>query len=47
VESLTKLPLKGKVGATFGSYSWRGKAAGVVSRMLKSYGKDVIDPDLR
>ena len=47
VESLTKLPLKGKVGAAFGSYGWSGEAAGVVSRMLKSYGMDVIDPDLR
>ncbi len=47
VESLSKLPLKGKVGAAFGSYGWSGEAANVISRMLKSYGMDVIDPDLR
>ncbi len=47
VESLAKLPLKGKVGVAFGSYGWSGEAAEVVSRMLKSYGMDVIDPDLR
>lgn len=47
VENLAKLPLKGKVGVAFGSYGWSGEAAEVVSRMLKSYGMDVIDPDLR
>lgn len=47
VESLSKLPLKGKVGAAFGSYGWSGEAAGVISRMLKNYGMDVIEPDLR
>lgn len=47
VESLGKLPLNGKVGAAFGSYGWSGEAAGVISRMLKSYGMDVIEPDLR
>ncbi|MCZ7392815.1 MAG: flavodoxin domain-containing protein [Candidatus Methanoperedens sp.] len=47
VESLGKLPLKGKVGAAFGSYGWSGEAAGVISRMLKGYGMDVIEPDLR
>lgn len=47
VESLSKTPLKGKVGAAFGSYGWSGEAAGVISRMLKGYGMDVIEPDLR
>lgn len=47
VESLSKLPLKGKVGAAFGSYGWSGEAAGVISRMLKGYGMQVIEPDLR
>ncbi len=47
VESLAKLPLKGKTGAAFGSYGWSGEAAGVISRMLKGYGMDVIEPDLR
>ncbi len=47
VEGLSKIPLKGKVGAAFGSYGWSGEAAGVISKMLKSYGMDVIEPDLR
>ncbi len=47
VQSLAKLPLKGKAGAAFGSYGWSGEAAGVISRMLKGYGMDVIEPDLR
>lgn len=47
VESLAKLHLKGKAGAAFGSYGWSGEAAGVISRMLKGYGMDVIEPDLR
>lgn len=47
VESLAKLPLKGKVGAAFGSYGWSGEAAGVISKMLKGYGMEVIEPDLR
>ncbi|MDO9098074.1 MAG: flavodoxin domain-containing protein [Candidatus Methanoperedens sp.] len=47
VESLSKLPLKGKVGAAFGSYGWSGEAAGAISKKLKGYGMDVIEPDLR
>jgi flavodoxin short chain len=47
VESLSKIQLKGKIGAAFGSYGWSGEAAGVMSKMLKSYGMDVIEPDLR
>ncbi len=47
VESLSKLPLKGKVGTAFGSYGWSGEAAGVISKMLKSYGLDVLEPPLR
>ncbi len=47
VENLKKLNLKGKVGAAFGSYGWSGEAAGVISSMLRTYGMDVIEPDLR
>ncbi|MDP2845479.1 MAG: flavodoxin domain-containing protein [Candidatus Methanoperedens sp.] len=46
-ESLSTLPLKGKVGAAFGSYGWSGEAAGAISKKLKGYGMDVIEPDLR
>lgn len=47
VESLATLPLKGKVGTAFGSYGWSGEAAGVIGKMLKGYGMDVIEPPLR
>jgi flavodoxin I len=47
VESLSKLPLKGKVGVAFGSYGWSGEAASVISKMLKGYGMDMIDPELK
>ena len=47
VKQLSDKPIEGKVGAAFGSYGWSGEAAGIVSDMLKSYGMDVIEPDLR
>ncbi len=47
VESLAKLPLKGKLGTAFGSYGWSGEAAGVITKMLKSYGMNVLEPPLR
>ena len=47
VKQLSDKPVKGKVGAAFGSYGWSGEAAGIVSNMLKSYDMDVIEPDLR
>lgn len=47
VENLAEKQLSGKVGAAFGSYGWSGEAAGVINKMLKGYGMDVIEPDLR
>lgn len=47
VESLSKLPLKGRIGVAFGSYGWSGEAASVISKMLKGYGMDMIDPELK
>ncbi len=47
VESIEKLPLRGKLGTAFGSYGWSGEAALVISKMLKGYGMDVIEPSLR
>lgn len=47
VESLAKIPLKGKIGAAFGSYGWSGEAAEVIGTMLKGYGMDVLEPTLR
>jgi len=46
-ESLAKVPLKGKVGTTFGSYGWSGEGPLVVAKMLSSYGMNVIEPSLR
>jgi flavodoxin I len=47
VESLSKLPLKGKVGTAFGSYGWSGEGPIVITKMLTSYGMTVLDPPLR
>jgi len=47
VESLSALSLKGKAGASFGSYGWSGEAPGVIGNMLKGYGVDLIEPVLR
>lgn len=47
VENIARIPLQGKVGTAFGSYGWSGEAAGVISRMLKDYGMEVLEPGLR
>jgi flavorubredoxin len=47
VESLANVPLKGKVGTTFGSYGWSGEGPIVVLKMLSDYGMTVIEPPLR
>jgi flavodoxin I len=47
VESLAKLPLKGKLGTAFGSYGWSGEGPIVVTNMLKGYGMNVIEPPVR
>jgi len=47
VKRLAEKPVRGKVGVAFGSYGWSGEAADIISDMLKSYGMDVITPDLR
>lgn len=47
VESLSKLPLKGKVGTAFGSYGWSGEGPIVITKMLSGYGMSVIEPPLR
>lgn len=47
VENLAGLSLRGKVGAAFGSYGWSGEAAGVIGKMLKGYGMEVLEPPLR
>lgn len=47
VESLAKLPLKGKVGTAFGSYGWSGEGPIMITNILKKYDMNVIEPALR
>lgn len=47
VESIAKIPLKGKVGTAFGSYGWSGEGPLAVAKMLSGYGMEVIEPSLR
>ncbi len=44
---LSNVPLKGKVGATFGSYGWSGEAPGIIARALKDQGVRVIGEAVR
>jgi len=47
LSGLSNVPLKGKVGATFGSYGWSGEAPGTIARALKEQGVRVIGEALR
>jgi len=47
LSGLSKVPLKGKVGAAFGSYGWSGEAPGVIARALKDQGVRVTGEALR
>jgi len=47
LSGLSQVPLKGKVGATFGSYGWSGEAAGIMVRDLKGHGVRVIGEAVR
>ncbi|KAF5427905.1 MAG: Flavorubredoxin [Candidatus Methanomarinus sp.] len=47
VKAMGDQPLKGKVGAAFGSYGWSGEAANEISKLLEDYGMDVIKPNMR
>ena len=39
--------LKGKVGATFGSYGWSGEAPGLILEIMKNkFGMQVVEPPL-
>ena len=44
---LSKVLLKDKVGAAFGSYGWSGEAAGIIARALKDQGVRVISEGVR
>jgi len=47
LSNLSEVPLKGKVGAAFGSYGWSGEAPGIIARALKSQDMRVIGEALR
>ena len=39
--------LRGKVGATFGSYGWSGEAPGLILEIMKNkFGMEVLEPPL-
>jgi len=38
VKAMVDLPLKGKVGAAFGSYGWSKEAANDIGKLLEDYG---------
>jgi flavorubredoxin len=44
---LSKVSLKDKVGAAFGSYGWSGEAVGIIVRALKDQGTRVIGEGVR
>lgn len=44
---LSKVPLKDKVGAAFGSYGWSGEAVGIMTRALEDRGVRVIGEGVR
>jgi flavorubredoxin len=45
---LEKANLKGKIGASFGSYGWSGEAVEMLSETMKNiYGMDVVEPGIK
>jgi flavorubredoxin len=47
IESLSKVNVKGKIGAAFGSYGWSGEAPVMIAEKMRELGIKVIDPVLR
>jgi len=47
IESLSKINVKGKIGAAFGSYGWSGEAPVMIAEKMRELGIKVIDPVLR
>jgi len=45
---MEKMPLKGKVGAAFGSYGWSGEVCGIITEtMANLFEMDVIEPSMK
>jgi flavorubredoxin len=47
LSGLSNVSLKGKVGATFGSYGWSGEAPGIIARALRDQGVRVTEEVVR
>lgn len=47
IESLSKVNVKGKIGAAFGSYGWSGEAPVMIAEKMRELGMKVIDLVLR
>ena len=47
LSGLSKVPLKGRVGAAFGSYGWSGEAPGIMVRALRGQGVRVTSEGVR
>ena len=44
LKELAKVDLKGKIGASFGSYGWSGEGVTTIIARMKSFGMNVIEP---
>jgi flavodoxin I len=44
LKDLSKVDLKGKIGAAFGSYGWSGEGVPTIIARMKSFGMNVIEP---
>jgi flavodoxin I len=47
MERMSKLDLKGKIGAAFGSYGWSGEGPVQIAEKMRSMEMTVVDPVLR
>lgn len=47
IDSLSRVNVKGKAGAAFGSYGWSGEAPVMIAEKMRELGINVIDPVLR
>jgi len=44
LDKMKGLDLKGKVGMAFGSYGWSGESIPTLTKRMKSFGMNVIEP---
>jgi len=46
LDKMKGLDLKGKVGMVFGSYGWSGESIPTLTKRMKSFGMNVIEPGI-